>query len=158
VLDEGQHAACVDLWLERSAKDLSPAALLRLFKAAFDRLWVRTKTTLGEVTLVAIAERVLHNASEKVPFLSALKVDADGGLQFRALDERIRYVDGAALRGAIRFVLTEFLTVLGNLTAELLTPELHAELSNVAVAETALGETKTRDDDRERIERNEGKR
>jgi hypothetical protein len=31
----------------------------------------------------------------------------------------------------IRFVLVEFLTVLGNLTAGILTAELHAELSHV---------------------------
>jgi hypothetical protein len=32
-------------------------------------------------------------------------------------------------------VLVEFLTVLGNLTAELLTPELHAELSTVTLSQ-----------------------
>jgi hypothetical protein len=70
VVDEGRHETCVDGWLERSAKDLSPPVLWRLFTQAFGVLWARTKTTLGEVTLTAIAERVLYNASEKFPFLS----------------------------------------------------------------------------------------
>jgi hypothetical protein len=33
----------------------------------------------------------------------------------------------------MRFVLVEFLTVIGNLTAEILSPELHADLGRVAV-------------------------
>ena len=42
----------------------------------------------------------------------------------------------------IRFVLVEFLTVLGNLTAEILTPELHSELSNVVLPKDIEGEDK----------------
>jgi hypothetical protein len=153
VLDQGRHATFVGGWLERSAKDLSPAALLRLFRTAFGALWTRTKTTLGEVTLIAIAERVLHDASGKFPFLSALEIEANSGLQFRELDERIGSVDGVELRDGIRFVLTEFLTVLGHLTAEILTPELHAELSHVALPEAARGEGEASDGDIERTDR-----
>jgi hypothetical protein len=134
VLDEGQHAACVDTWLKRSGKDLSPEALLRLFEAALGALWARTATTLGEVTLTAIAERVLYNASETFPLFSSLKVEPTGGIPFRELRERIRSVHGSELMEGIRFVLVEFLTVLGSLTAEILTPELHSELSNVALS------------------------
>jgi hypothetical protein len=141
VLDTGQHAACVDAWLKRSAKDLSSEVLLQLFEAALSALWARTKTTLGEVTLTAIAERVVHNASEKFPLFTSLKVEPTAGIQFRELRERSTSVHGSELREGTRFVLVEFLTVLGNLTAEILTPELHAELSNVALRDTA-GEDK----------------
>jgi hypothetical protein len=135
VLDDGQHAACVDAWLERAAKDLSPDALLRLFEAAFRALWAQTRTTLGEVTLDAITVRVLHNASEKVPSFSWLAIDATDGIQCRELGARLGSVDDAELRRGIRFVLVEFLTVLGNLTADILTPELHSELQGVALPE-----------------------
>jgi hypothetical protein len=133
VVDEGQHAACVDAWLDRSAKDLSSEALLRLFEAALGALWVRTKITLGEVTLTAIAERVVHNTSEKFPLFSSLEVESVGGIQIRTLRARISSGSASELLEGIRFVLVEFLTVLGNLTAEILTPELHSELSNVAL-------------------------
>lgn len=133
VMTVGQHAARVDAWLERSAKNLSDKALLRLFEAAFSALWVRTKTTLGEVTLTAITERVLHNTSEKFPFFSTLEVELMGGIQCRELHEQLGSVHGSELRKGIRFALVEFLTVLGNLTAEILTPQLHAELSNVTL-------------------------
>jgi hypothetical protein len=40
------------------------------------------------------------------------------------------------LREAIQFVLVELLTVVGNLTAEILTPALHSELSNITVKDS----------------------
>jgi len=135
VLDHGQHALCVDTWLERSAAGLAPDALLRLLEAALDAVWIRTKTTLGEVTLTAIAERVLHNASEQFSLLWSLKIEPTTGIQCRELSDRIGSVEPAELREAIRFVLVELLTVLGNLTAEILTPALHAEISKVTLSD-----------------------
>lgn len=140
VLDEGQHAACVDAWLKRSAKDLSPEVLLQLFEAALGALWAGTKTTLGEVTLNAIAERVLYNASEKFPLFSSLKVEPTGGFQVGELRGRITSVRDSELKEGFRFVLVELLTVLGNLTAEILTPELHSELESVALPEVSYVE------------------
>jgi len=128
-----QHAAFVDDWLERSARDLMPEALLRLFESALHALWDRTKTTLGEVTLIAIAERVLHEVCEKFPQFSCLKIKPAQGFQCRALAEHLDTMTSAQLRAAMRCVLVELLTVLGRLTAEILTPELHAELSRVVL-------------------------
>jgi hypothetical protein len=137
VRDEGQHAACVDAWLKRSSRSLSPDLLLRLFEAALLALWRSTKTTLGEVTLTAIAERVLHNAAQKFPLLSALKIDPKVGVDCTALRDGVSAAQTAELLDGVRFVLVEFLTTLGNLTAEILTPELHAELSKVAIPKSA---------------------
>jgi len=132
VLDGGEHAACVDGWM-KPAKDLSPEVRLQLFEAALSALWTRTQTTLGQVTLTAIAERVLYNASEKYPLFSSLTVEPTSGIQCRELRERVGAAKHSELSEGIRFVLVEFLTVLGNLTAEILTPELHSQLSNVAL-------------------------
>jgi hypothetical protein len=134
------HAALVDAWLKRSAKDLSPEDLLRLFEAALGALWARTKITLGEVTLTAIAGRVLYNTSEAFPIFSSLRVEPTGGIPFRELRDRITSEHGPEVMEGIRFVLVEFLTVLGNLTAEILTQELHSELSNVALPRDIEGE------------------
>jgi hypothetical protein len=130
VPERRRHAACVDAWLARSGQDLSPEARLRLFEAALGALWGRSATTLGEVTLTAIGERVLYNASETYPLFSSLKVEPTGGIR---LPERISSMQDSELVEAIRFVLVEFLTVLGHLTAEILTPELHSELANVVL-------------------------
>jgi hypothetical protein len=142
MLDDGQHALCVDAWLEGSATGLPPEALLRLFEVALDAVWIRTNTTLGEVTLTAIGERVLHNASEQFSLLSSLKIEPTRGIQCRELRVRIGSVDAVELRGAIRFVLVELLTVIGNLTAEILTPALHAEISRVVLPGAIRAEAK----------------
>lgn len=134
--DTASHAARVDAWLTRSARNPSPEVLLQLFERALGALWARTTTTLGEVTLTAIAERVLYSASEKFPLFSSLAVEPTGGIQFGALRARISSVPVSDLKEAVRFVLVEFLTVLGNLTAEILTPELHSALSNVGLVRT----------------------
>jgi hypothetical protein len=142
VLDQGQHQACVDAWLDRSARDRSPDGLCRLFEAALGALWARSVTTLGDVTLTAIAERVLHDAAQTYPLFSSLKVEPTLGIPFRELRERLASVPDAQLVAGSRFVLVQFLTVLGNLTAEILTPELHAALSAVVLPE-ARGVEKT---------------
>ena len=136
VPDTPSHVAHVDAWLKRSAKDLSPEVLLQLFERALGVLWARTTTTLGDVTLTAITDRVLYNASEQFPLFSSLEVEPTGGIQFRELRARVSSVSVSELKEAIRFVLVEFLTVLGNLTAEILTPELHSALSHVALPRT----------------------
>jgi hypothetical protein len=133
VFDEGHHAVFVDAWFKRRAKDRTPEILLRLFEVALAALWAGTKTTLGEVTLTAIAERVLYDTAGKFPLLASLEVEPASGIQVRGLRQQIASVDSSELQSGIRFVLVEFLTVLGNLTAEVLTPELHAGLESVAV-------------------------
>ena len=131
--DAGQHAPCVNAWLERAGRGLSSPALRRLLEAALGALWVRTQTTLGEVTLTAIGERVLYTAAEKYPFLASFKIDPPRGIELRAV-EGLPVPTEAELKEACRFVLIELLSVLGNLTAQILTAELHAELTAVATA------------------------
>jgi hypothetical protein len=138
--DSNAHATLVDAWLDRSAKDLAPEVVVHLFEGAFVALWTRTKTTLGEVTLTAITERVFYNASEKFSVLSSLNVGPDASISFGDLRERMKAASAAELLQGVRFVLVEFLTVLGNLTAEILTPELHAELANVTPPQAVRSE------------------
>ena len=128
------HSECVDAWLEQSAHDLPPGSLLQLFEAALGALWVSTSATLGEITITAIVDRALHNATQNFPFFSSLTVEPDRGIHYLELRKQIDSVPAPELREGIRFVLVEFLTVLGNLTAEILTPELHSELSKITVA------------------------
>jgi hypothetical protein len=136
--DDTSHAACVDAWLERTAEGLSQDRLLQLFEAALGALWAHTTTILGEVTLSAIVDRVLYNAAETFPLLSPLIVEPNGGVQFQELHGRAGSLDHAELKHGIRFVLVEFLRVLGNLTADILTPDLHAELSKVSLGEDVV--------------------
>jgi hypothetical protein len=127
-LDEREHRLTVDAWFERVARGRSSDALIQAFERAFAALWKRSHLTLGEVTLTAIAERVLHTAMERYPILGSIEITASG------LDcQRLRAQQGLPLSevtDAIRFVLLEFLSVLGNLTAQILSPALRLELAN----------------------------
>jgi hypothetical protein len=123
---DSQHAACVDAWLGGAA-DLSPAEIADHFERGLAALWHRAVRTLGEVTLAAIVDRVLYTASEKYPLLAAVKVEGRDIRLSASAEERAAF-PRAELLEAARFVLVEFLAVLGSLTAEILTPGLHAEL------------------------------
>ena len=94
-----------------------------LFERAMRALWQRAHARLGE----AIVDQVLYTASEKYPVVATLKIEP-AGVPFDAF-----HAPGAALGGelpeVVCFVLAEFLTVIGNLTDEILTPALYAELA-----------------------------
>lgn len=127
------HEARVTAWLARcDAARLPRESVLDLFEAALAALWAHTSTSLGEVTLFAIADRVLHNAGERYPPFASLNVEATGRLEAGELRHNVESLNHMELLEGMRFVLVEFLTVLGNLTAGLLTAELHAELAKVA--------------------------
>jgi hypothetical protein len=139
VPDENDHYARVDAWMDRATKEASPERLLAAFERAFGAMWQRARVTLGDVTLTAILDRVLYNAAERFPQLSSLEVDATG-LRSDKVRERAGSLHADQLEEGIRFILVEFLTVLGNLTAEVLTPALHSELAKATAGAAVPGE------------------
>jgi hypothetical protein len=128
---EQDHKACVDAWMDRTGKGVPSELLVQAFEEAFGALWRRAHQTLGDVTLTAIVDRVLLSGAGRFPILSELKVEATG-LRCEGLRENARDAPPSELEEAIQFVLVEFLTVLGDLTAHILTLALHAELSSIA--------------------------
>jgi len=123
--EDNTHRAAVAAWLGRTPAE--PKALLAAFEQAFAALWQRTRLTLGDVTMTAIVDRVLHVAEEQFPALASLELE-EAGVRWREPSPPAGASPDRLAEG-IEFVLVEFLTVLGNLTAEILTPALHAELS-----------------------------
>jgi hypothetical protein len=121
------HDACVDGWLA-DASAPTHAARVEAFEVATAALWARARVTLGDVTLTAIFDRVLIVTAQQFPSFAPLRLDPSGRVDASALRERP--VERAELEGGIRFALVELLTVIGNLTADILTPALHAELSS----------------------------
>ncbi len=141
--DHHDHSACVNAWMERLTTGLPPDRWIHAFDRAFAVLWRRASQTLGEVTLRAILDRVLYNATEHFAILSHLEVGATG-LSCAELQEHASSVSAESLADGIRYVMVEFLTLLGNLTAQILTPALHAELSSLSRDETASTENTAR--------------
>jgi hypothetical protein len=125
------HDAFVIAWMSQTAAGRSARQLIELLDRALNALSGVAKTTLGEVTLTAIVDRVLYNAVERHPYLEDLKFESSR-VTSKKLLERATLPDEATVRDGLRFVLVEFLTVLGNLTAEILTPAFHAELEKLA--------------------------
>jgi len=136
--DGNEHSEQVDAWLRAAPKELSAEQFLRRFELVFNKIVARAQVTLGEVTLTAILDRVVYLAAEKFPLASAIKVE------WTSVSCRELLEPGSArpldqLVEAIRFILTAFLTLLGKLTAEVLTPALHAELMRDVEAKQDAG-------------------
>ncbi len=130
--DEREHHQTVNGWFERVARGRSADELIRSFDRAFAAVWQRSFVTLGAVTLTAITERVLHRATAQFPVLASVQI-TESGLRCQSL-----CAPGLPLPGvteALRFVLVELLSVLGNLTAEILTPALQSKLSSDPVSD-----------------------
>lgn len=135
------HEAFIDAWLDRVGDDRAASSWIDLLERALGALYSSAVRTLGVVTLNAICDRVLYEAVRQDPALSSLRIEALRVITTE-LRTRAELADPQRARTALRFVLLEHLTVLGNLTAEILTPSLHHELTRLADDVTASRESK----------------
>jgi hypothetical protein len=126
--NEGRsHDEIVSAWL-KGAEGISSGGVLDLFEDGMQRMLRRVQPTLGETTLAAILARVLYTATERHPFLASLRVKT-GGVDFDGVRDGLTAIPADDVTQATQFAMVEFLTVVGHLTAEILTPALHAVLS-----------------------------
>lgn len=133
---DSSHRDVVDAWIRSTIESDPSADALELFHVVFETVWNRAVATLGSTTLVAIAERVLRTASNRYRFLLAIHTRPSDELRWRQqLYARLAAVPRPQLIEGLRFALIELLAVIGRLTAEILTAELH----------DAVIETTTRD-------------
>lgn len=136
---ESDHTVVVSAWVDRCTRGAGPPELLDALERAFRAVWERARQTLGDPTLTAIVDRVLCTAADAHPVLGP--ISAEGGrLVLDPLRERSHDLARDEVVGGARFVLAELLRVIGNLTADILTPALHAALSNVPPSDDADGE------------------
>ena len=142
------HQERVEAWLAHAGGGASSPALVALLQGALDALWRRAQQTLGDVTVRAIVSRALVTASSRHPLQRALMVDAEGVScaalahvvgAARPAPAAIGPADPAAVRAAVHDVLVEVLTVLGDLTANILTGALHDALMTVTAPEPGAG-------------------
>jgi hypothetical protein len=126
------HSEAVRSWREGWGEAHSPHALVDVYERALDALWRRAHQSLGEITLMAIFDRVLHHGIERFPHLAALKVETSG-VHFGELRQGAGALEAGRLDESLTCLVVELLRVLGTLTGEVLTPGLHAELGKVRV-------------------------
>jgi hypothetical protein len=136
---ELRHIAAVDAWLERSIDHDSSVEIVELFRAAVEAIWSAVVTTLGPVTLTAVAERVLARAAAQHAFLATINTHVNGDRRsMKQLCECLAGVPRSELIDGLRFGLIELITVIGRLSAEILSDELHATLSQVSSGGTVM--------------------
>ena len=136
--DLRQHSNHVNTWLKQAGKGLSSEQLLRLAEIAMAALWKRAYLTLGELTLVAVTERVLYTAAETFPQLKSLKV-TPAGMDWRELHEQHELLNKRELAEGVQFVIAEFMVVVDNLTAEVFRSAFHTELLKVTLEGPSMG-------------------
>lgn len=135
--EDNPHDRFVRDWLATTSAGAAPDEIERVLERALDAVWTRAHVTLGDVTLTAIADRVLHEAIDAHPWLGAAVVEASG---FR-LDGAREPRHGATEEqraGSLQSLLVDFLTVLGNLTADILTPALHGAIAALESESTGV--------------------
>lgn len=131
--DAAAHRAAVEAWFAR-ARHL-PDALLIAVEHVLVRLWLRSARALGDAPLRVLFHATTRRASARHPVLATVTAD-EHGPSLRAL--RAAPPGARADARALESLVTELLTVIGHLTAEVLTPALHEELaSDDATAATA---------------------
>ena len=127
--DRAPHTAHVDAWLE-SAFDGLPHPAERRLHPTLQALWQRSKTSLGAPACTAIFARVTADARHRHPVLAELPLVVGDNAEIDTLVQQhsSSNVDERVLRDAARYLLVELLTAVGALTADALTPALHATL------------------------------
>jgi hypothetical protein len=126
--ESAEHREVVDAVFTRVPPGAEHSQVVDAFDAAMTVVWRRAERTRGAITHAANAGRVLHEASKAHPFLADVE-EADHGIDLAALRSRADALSRESLESAAKLVLRRFLGVLGNLTADVLTAALHAELA-----------------------------
>jgi hypothetical protein len=131
--DTSTHERCVSGWLDgRAGRDADNSRITKLLLVGLRAVWDRARPSLGEVTLAAIVQRAVHSAERRHPELAELGLRiCERGVIEIATPSAPRL----ALRDAAVGALVEVLRAIATLTANALTPALHAALSSTTIEE-----------------------
>ena len=121
------HSETIETWIQKSTGKLSSQNLSEFLELAINDIILKAQTSISEVTVLAILERVLYNSAERYSLLREVKIENDK-LQFAMLHPSYKSYSNSEIREAFHYLITEFLFIIGNLTGEQLTPIMHDEL------------------------------
>ncbi len=124
------HAEQVRVWEEKNCTGLRSEQIAQLYARAVQAIENRSLVTLSSVTVKVVVDRALYESQGKFPVLAAVNIEGDR-LNLTPLIEKCAGQDLEELRKALRFLLTEVLSVLGNITADVLTAPLYKKLAGV---------------------------
>ena len=135
-MPETDHAKYVNTWMARATKGRPAASVLEQFEGAWGRLWRRSESAVGEIVLVSIAEMIRSNGADRYPFLSPLKLGT-ADVSCNMLLQAKPALEKSELQEGLGFLLSEFVTVVGDLTDQIISPGLYQELSRITLESMA---------------------
>ncbi|MBY0415719.1 MAG: hypothetical protein K2Q18_16210 [Bdellovibrionales bacterium] len=130
------HQDVVILWEEKNIKNLENDLAIQVFGNAIHCIERRCLITLSSVTLQVVLDRIIHQGIEKFPILVEITLEKEG-INFTKIIQKKDHYKIGEIQDAFRYLLIEILTVIGNLTSDVLTTPLHKELMEVT-SESAL--------------------
>jgi hypothetical protein len=123
-----QHTAFVTAWLAEATADLTPAQVLDLAEEGLNRLWRRVNLSIGVLTLQAILDRAIFVSADLWPPIGRIRVDATG-VHCRDLRQDATDEHAAAMIAGFQGLFVNLLTILSDLTADMLTEALYQTIS-----------------------------
>ena len=127
MMETGRHERSVDAWLSARTTRGDESELTTLLLGGLRAVWDRARPSLGGVTLAAIFQRSIRTAERRHRELEQLGLRvSDRGLFELTSASAPRVV----LRDAVACVIAEVLRAVSRLTADGLTPALHAALAS----------------------------
>lgn len=122
------HEAKVRVWLKETTTGMDASELIDHFEYAITVIWSRAADTVSDVTVAAVFDRVLTEAVHLHPCLALYNIQ-NGHLKLDKCRTELMLKTNEEIAQIMLFVFTEFLTILGNITAEVISNQMHKSLS-----------------------------
>jgi hypothetical protein len=120
------------------AEAIRKEEVIDAYENLLQRIWARTVTILGVVTLKAIVQRSVLLTARDYPLLENLAV-TDGGLDFEALKTRVSEEEKATIKAGFEELILNLFDLLAKLTGEVIVSRLFGgvvELEALGTKET----------------------
>jgi hypothetical protein len=128
--ETNRHAEQVEAWIKEVTPALSSEQVIQLFDLTLKSLWMHAQTQSSTTVLKAILERVIFNLNRRYYFLELIELTQNGAI-LDALYKSPRKLDRADTLMAFQLVITDFMALLGALTNDVVSPDLHRELLKI---------------------------
>lgn len=134
-MSQHYHFNHINSLLDKAAEGLPSQGVACLFGQALKNLSHRASLALNNVTLLAILKSVLQQSADKYPVLKKLSVDSSG-ISVDQFEHQFSEDDRSELTESFHFLINELLTVLSELTGDILPASMEIENSINDLIET----------------------
>lgn len=108
------------------AETIRKEEVVEIYAALLDKIWQRSHTILGLVTIRAIMRRAVHLTAQQYPIIGEVSVD-DRGLQLDGLRSRVGERNRTTIRQGFEELILTLFSLLAELTSEAIVNKLFAD-------------------------------